>query len=104
MKQIKNTKESEIRAYTRDVTGSNKADIQKKASASSEGSSWLYLGKVGQIGYTIVIPIVIGAFIGAYLDKVWLTYPKATLAGIFGGMFISVVNFIRLVIELIRTP
>lgn len=104
MKQQKRTNEDDIRTYTRDVPDPKKTAKPEKASERSEGNSWLYLGKVGQIGFTISLPIVIGAFIGVYLDKVWMTYPKATLAGIFGGMFLSIVSFIRLVIELIRTP
>ena len=104
MKQQKRTKEDDIRAYTREVTVPKKTVPATKAPGKSEASTWFYMGKVGQIGFTVSLPIVAGALVGVYLDRLWSTYPRATLAGIFGGLFVSVISFIRLIIELIRMP
>lgn len=102
MKQQDKTTESGLREYTKDVIITKRH--KSTQTSAKEVSSWFYLGKAGEIGFTISIPIVAGALVGVYLDKQWSTYPKATLAGIFGGLFISIINFIRLIIELIRTP
>lgn len=105
MKQQVKTKTDTVRVYTRDrVVLKKTAEGSGKVSGKTEVSTWFYVGKVGQIGYTVSLPIVVGALIGVYIDRQWSTYPKATLACLFGGLFLSTVNFIRLIIELIRTP
>ncbi len=103
MKHLDKTMDVGTRAYTKNLKGP-KGKIRTVQTSSKEVSSWFYLGKVGEIGYSIALPIVAGAFIGVYLDRQWSTYPKATLACILLGLAVSVASFIRLVIELIKTP
>lgn len=64
--------------------------------------TWFYVGLVEQIGFTVCVPIVVGAFIGVYLDRQWSTYPKATLLLIFVGLGVSIVSFIRIIRDIIK--
>lgn len=64
--------------------------------------TWYYVGYIGQIGFAIAVPIAGGALLGAYLDKVFLTYPKATLSFLLLGIAVSIVGFIRTIQKIIR--
>jgi hypothetical protein len=57
---------------------------------------------VGDIGLAIVLPIAGGAILGAYIDRHWSIYPKATLSLLFVGMIISVAGFIHTLRDLIK--
>lgn len=57
------------------------------------GDSWLYLGMVGQIGYTIAIPLVAGALIGSLFGH--------ALVGLAIGTGISIVGFVRIIKDLL---
>lgn len=78
--------------------------ILKKREIKRTGytSGWYYLSFIGQIGFAIAIPIAGGALVGSYLDRIWSTYPKATLSLLFLGIVISVVGFFNTVMEIIR--
>ncbi len=62
----------------------------------------MYLGIVGQIGYTIAIPLVIGTLGGVFIDKSLGTRPIITLAGLALGAVISVIGFSRTIRELLQ--
>ncbi len=47
---------------------------------------------VSQLGLSISLPIVGGAFLGQFLDDKFHLYPKMTLSLIFLGVIISVSN------------
>lgn len=49
-----------------------------------------------ELGYSIVIPIVGGAFLGVYLDKRFGIAPKLTLLFIFLGLGLGIYNAYRL--------
>jgi predicted F0F1-ATPase subunit len=66
------------------------------------GTSWYYLGLVGDIGFTIAIPIALGAIVGNYIDRHLATYPNITLFLLVLGIVISVVGFIKKIQELIK--
>lgn len=55
--------------------------------------SLFYLGMVGQIGYTIAIPLVLGALIGKLFGQ--------TLIGLGIGTLISVIAFVRVIKNLL---
>lgn len=48
------------------------------------------------LGFTIAIPIVIGAVLGSFLDNKLNTSPKLTLSLIMLGLFISLYNIYKL--------
>ncbi len=70
---------------------------------STEKSAWWYAGYFGDLGFTIAIPIAGGAFLGSFLDRRWSTYPQATLILLFVGVLLSIVQFIRIIREIIQT-
>jgi F0F1-type ATP synthase assembly protein I len=78
------------------VVSGHKEKQQKKQDA------WYYLGFVGQIGYSIALPIVGGALLGAYIDRVRSTYPKATIFLLFVGFVLSFIAFVKTIQELIK--
>lgn len=92
--------------YTVSINGGEARITQRlgkeKKSREENTGGWYYLGAIGQIGFTISIPIAGGAFIGSYLDRSWGTYPKATLSCLFFGIVISGVNFYQTVKNLMK--
>lgn len=48
------------------------------------------------LGFTIAIPIVLGAVLGSFLDSKLNTSPKLTLSLIMLGLFISLYNIYKL--------
>ena len=70
---------------------------RKKGKKPSSSPAWYYLGFLGEIGFSISLPIAGGALFGAYLDDIWGTYPKATLALLLTGVVISMINFIKII-------
>ncbi len=55
---------------------------------------------VSQLGFSISLPIVGGAFLGQFLDKTFHLYPKMTLLLILLGVFIAGSNIFFLVKKL----
>lgn len=70
-------------------------EIKKKTSGRDK--SWYYLGLIGEVGFSIALPIVGGALLGKFLDQKFLIYPKATLSLLVLGIFVSIANLINLV-------
>ena len=75
---------------------------KKLTSQKVSGDSWWYLGRIGQIGFDIAIPIVGGALLGKYIDSLVGSYPKATLTLLLLGVVLSLVTFIRTIQEIIN--
>lgn len=65
-------------------------------------SSWLYLGIAGQVGYTVAIPLVLGAIGGSFVDSRFGTYPKGIYIGLGTGFVLSVIGFIGVIRELLK--
>lgn len=63
--------------------------IPEPAESKQEYSMWSALGLVGELGYIIAIPAVLGGFGGAYLDKYFDTSPLFTLLGLLLALIIS---------------
>lgn len=77
-----------------------KADIKSRSANGAE--YWFYLRVAGQVGYAVAVPLVIGALVGRSIDIKFGSYPKATVWGIFIGLFISFVTFTKIVKEIIQ--
>lgn len=76
-----------------DVTEIDKKEIEEV----SEKSRFLEgLELASNLGFTIAIPIVIGALLGSFLDSKLNTSPKLTLSLIMLGFFISLYNIYKL--------
>lgn len=84
------------------ITGSKPKEVihHRDVYHKRDDSWYYYLGYIGEIGFAIALPIAGGAFIGKYLDERFQTYPKATLVGLFIGILISMVGFIKTVLDI----
>lgn len=87
------------------ILGKNGSYTTRKKSQdvpkASRQDAWYYLGFVGDIGFTIAIPIAGGAILGQYIDRTWNTYPRATLSLLLVGIALSIIGFIHTVMELV---
>jgi len=99
--EIKNQKAYDLTYHEGTLTTTPKKGNRGKKSTGK--SAWWYAGYFGDLGFTIAIPIAGGAFLGSYLDRRWSTYPKATLILLFVGVVLSIVQFIRIIREIIQT-
>jgi ATP synthase protein I len=82
--------------YELDVDGEfpiHRVRLAKKKRNNTKDDVWFYFGIVGNIGYSIAIPIVGGALIGSYIDRRLFTYPIGTLLLLIIGCIISVSVF-----------
>ena len=52
-------------------------------------ASWNYIGRFGELGFTVAIPIAGGAILGKYLDDRFSTNPRATLILLFAGVIVA---------------
>lgn len=82
---------------TLDHSGGPTAKKRKKQKGSGEPPAWYYLGFLGEIGFSISLPIAGGALLGAYLDSLLGSYPKGTVSFLFVGIVVSIASFIRIV-------
>ena len=70
----------------------DKAARKLKARRDSTPGLWLGLGMMGLIGWSVVVPTLLGAAIGLWLDR---TYPGSrswTLALLIGGLALGCIN------------
>lgn len=74
--------------------------VERKKQAKS--LTWWYLGMVGQIGYTIAIPLAGGAVLGSVIDRALGTNPRGTLIGLGIGFVLSILGFVRVIRETLR--
>ena len=73
-----------------------------KKALTANGDTWRYLGAVGDIGFTIAIPIVLGGMVGRYVDTNFGIYPKGVLFFLFLGIVISLIGFIYRIKDIIE--
>lgn len=79
--------------YISDKTNQNKIDKPKEIFS---------LGLAGEIGFTVSVPLVLGAFLGVWLDEKIGTRPKITLSLIFLGLFVSIINLYKIIKDIIK--
>ena len=66
-------------------------------------TSWYYFGLVGQIGFSIALPIAGGAIGGSYIDSRVGTYPRWTLGLLGLGILISFVTFYQTITTVLKS-
>jgi ATP synthase protein I len=73
-----------------DVTGK---EIRKiRARREKRRSIWFGLGTFGMVGWSVVIPTLIGLFIGIWIDNTWPGRYSWTLMLFMGGLAFGLYN------------
>lgn len=91
-----------VQKYDITLSGGIHGAAPKKERRRKQTDTWLYLGVVGQIGYTVAIPLVAGVLAGVFIDRTAGTKPVATLIGLGLGAVISVIGFVRTLQEVLK--
>src|SRR3990172_6055117 len=73
--------------------GAIDARTRKTQDRGTSRNSWYYFGVVGQIGFSIALPIAGGAIGGSLLDRHFGSYPRLTLGLLTLGTIISFITF-----------
>jgi len=97
----KNTKSQftiEIKENTTHITPGHTAEKPKQPSVS-----WFFIGSAGQIGFAILVPLLLGIAIGIFIDSKLATKPTGVLVGMCIGIILSVINLVRTVKEIIHS-
>jgi len=64
-----------------------------EAARGKEGQSfWAYVGLIGTVGWSVVVPMVMGVFLGMWLDRRYGTGSKWTLGLLVFGLAIGCFN------------
>lgn len=82
--------------------GVNQRERKEWKKKQKNDATWNYLGRFGEFGFTIVIPIVGGAILGRFLDDTYGIHPRATLVLLFAGVFIALYLFYKMILEELR--
>ena len=88
-KQSENTRAQDQTAFSREVGA--KAARKLKARQSTQGV-WFGLGMMGLIGWSVVVPTLLGAALGFWLDKRHPGSYSWTLLLLLGGLIIGCAN------------
>lgn len=88
------------------LDGNNELVEEEIKPSQNSSAEKLSKGKVvnnfalgGELGFSIVIPIVGGVLLGAYLDKKFNWEPRLTLSFLFLGVIIAFMNIIYILRE-----
>lgn len=63
-----------------------------RARRNKNGSAWFGLGMMGTIGWTVVVPTLLGIALGIWLDTQWPGSFSWTLTLLFTGLVIGCIN------------
>ena len=69
-----------------------KAARKKKAQRNTTPGIWFGLGMMGLIGWSVVVPTLLGAMLGLWLDKHYVSAHSWTLALLVAGLAIGCFN------------
>lgn len=87
------------------VLNGGRAQTHSRTSKDNRGpqTSWYYFGVVGQIGFSIALPIAGGAILGSYLDDRVGSYPRWTVGLLGLGIVISFITFYQTVKAVLKS-
>lgn len=63
-----------------------------RARRRKERSIWFGLGAFGVVGWSVVIPALLGLFLGIWIDRTWPSAYSFTLMLFLGGLFVGLYN------------
>ncbi|MCL4500753.1 MAG: AtpZ/AtpI family protein [Deltaproteobacteria bacterium] len=71
---------------------SRKEDRKLKAKGRKREGVWFGLGMIGLIGWSVALPAVAGALLGAWIDRTWPSRYSWTLMLLLGGIILGALN------------
>ena len=63
-----------------------------KARATGKQSPWFGLGMFGLVGWSVVLPMLLGIFVGGWIDERWPSQVSWRLTLMFAGLVMGCVN------------
>jgi ATP synthase protein I len=63
-----------------------------KAKGRQKEGVWFGLGMFGLIGWSVALPAVAGALLGAWIDRTWPSRYSFTLMLLLGGIILGAIN------------
>ncbi len=63
-----------------------------RSRSNSPQSPWFGLGMFGLVGWSIVVPTLLGIFLGSWIDHQWPSRVSWKIALLFGGLMIGCGN------------
>ena len=73
------------------------SDRIEKARHEKDKSFWLYAGLIGAVGWSVVVPMVLGILLGLWLDRKFAGGFKWTFGLLIFGLMIGCVNAWRMI-------
>ncbi len=83
-----NTTSPTDRAFHRDVTRKQRRKL--RARRGDDRPIMFWLGMMGIVGWSVTMPAVIGALVGAWIDRTWPSRVSWTLTLLIGGLAVGV--------------
>lgn len=89
--------------FTVDLSGDTPIYVPRNQKPKKPGQPpWAMLVYAGQIGTSIIVPLLIGVGLGRYADVQNNSHPTWVLVGLGAGFFLSLVSLITTVKEILR--
>jgi ATP synthase protein I len=63
-----------------------------RARRQREQRIWFGLGMFGVVGWTVVVPTLLGLGIGIWIDRSWPSQYSFTLMGLLGGLITGIIS------------
>lgn len=70
----------------------SKAALKRKAQRRKKRNFWAGVGMFGLVGWSVVVPALLGAALGMWLDKNYPGVHSWTLTCLLGGIFLGCLN------------
>jgi ATP synthase protein I len=83
---MRSTDENDEQQFTKNIGDKEKRKLQAQQDKSS---AWFGLGMFGMVGWSVVVPTLLGAALGVRLDKLYHQSFSWTLTLLITGLFIG---------------
>lgn len=67
-------------------------DLRIRGSAQRKDVFWFGLGTFGLVGWSVVIPALLGVAVGLWIDRTWPSRFSWTLMLLIGGVMVGCIN------------
>lgn len=76
--------------------------IRNKGNLKNRENVLMYIGLIGDVGLTVMLPIAVAGFIGNAIDRHVDSYPIYTRWFLIAGCFFSIVGFVHTIQDIIK--